>query len=348
MPGFKTKGTGDVGGVIPPQVPVEPGQTTNPSEPVVTNPGTGTTEPTEPPPITEIPEPTKVKSDSAKKQSKYLSSLNGQKFIVGQHTTTAGNPYRWVGFLGRMTFAEPGVWSAKIEDDSSKNEDRKKILKEAGIQLSRGVIIQLEWEPCSPVQEGCDTRTALNDDQWEKIFEEGSEIQKTWFARLDRLGTYLEPMKGKTFVLRMMPRLNSKAGWWGGSAGSAKLFELSQRYLNDKVDLTSTLFAWDVDNLSAAKDFQPRAAFYDLASASFKTTPPSIDAAKEFQELSPDKPIVVGNLQGRYSAEYTNDSPWSYIVAHDAELTKHNTRKEIRALYKSGKAITNKQKPAQQ
>lgn len=345
----KPQGTGNVenGGDLPKNNEEPSGNSNQPPGETPTKPDPNQ----ETPKVEPIPEITRDKGEAAAKQLEFLSSLTSNKYIIGQFTPPGGDAYRWTRFFGRITKSEPGVWSSKIEDESGKIAERTALFTEVGLQIQRGVMIQLDWEPCSPADTSkCDLTTRLSDEQWEAMFQSGSAIQKTWFARLDKLASYLEPIQSNPLVLRMLPRMNSNANWWAGKTGkqgSAALYELTHHYLYEKLGLTQILFAWDVDSFdSNLQDFLPRKQSFDIATVSLGKTPPTEQNTTDFLTLAEEKPIAIGSIKDKIGQELTAaNSPWVYIVSFDTDITLYHTRQEIKALYKSDRVLTNRNKP---
>lgn len=94
------------------------------------------------------------------------------------------------------------------------------MIEEARRQWEQGAIISLLWHACSPAAtEPCRWRAVkskLSDDQWQQLFVEGSELNKTLIKRLDDLALHLQYLSDNNVEVLFRPfhEMNQADFWW--------------------------------------------------------------------------------------------------------------------------------------
>ena len=289
----------------------------------------------------------------------YLYEISGQYIIAGQHNREPNaDPDRWTNYIYDLTGKYPGLWSGDFLFQRENIENRWTMIYEAENQWKNGAIINLMLHTCPPHRgEPCAwdpgiLHDPLNDQQWEALITDGSELNLAWKARLDTISIYLQYLadKGIEVLFRPLHEMNQKAFWWGGRpgpGGTAKLFQITHDYLEQEKNLSNIIWVWDMQDLTRdLNDYNPGDQYWDVFA--FDVYSDGFDQSWYDQILSfvGSKPIAIGECGKLPTPQQLERQPrWTFFMPW-AELVKEkNTEEEIRILYNQPFVLTRDEMP---
>ena len=247
--------------------------------------------------------------------------------------------------------------------DSASTANRAALMQKLITQYRQGVVVQLMWHACSPAkavtnqqETGCywgDSThldggvlpSKLDNGQWTDLVTDGGYLNKVWKGRLDLIAPHFQTLKdaGVQVLFRPFHEVNQGAFWWGGrtgSQGTARLFELTRDYLEQKYNLHNIIWVWDVQDLSAPStyaDYLPRAQYFDIAALDMYSegfTQAHYDA---MLALAKGKPIAIGEaFKVPSPATLAAQPKWVFFMGwSDPEFLTSNSYDQIRTFYRS-------------
>jgi len=131
----------------------------------------------------------------------YLHQIGGNRTLAGQHNKEPNaEPDKWTKWISRTVGKTPALWSGDFLFGPKDVANRRAMIEEARRQWEKGAVVSLLWHACSPASaEPCKwkggVQAKLSDEQWEDLFDETSEIHKTFKKRLDDLAEHLQYLK---------------------------------------------------------------------------------------------------------------------------------------------------------
>ena len=220
-----------------------------------------------------------AKSGGVDRESKVLTFLNGisgKKTISGIHNREPNsNPAKWTNWINSTTGKYPGLWGGDFLYSSGDQNSRATMITMARTQWSAGSVVSLMYHMCPPSQgEACGwnggVQSKLSDSDWTLLITDGTDLNKTYKARMRSIGTNLQMLKdaGVEVLFRPLHEMNQGAFWWGGRTGAngtSRLFQITHDYLVDSLGLTNVFFLWSVQDLSwNFQDYNPGDKYWDL------------------------------------------------------------------------------------
>ena len=289
----------------------------------------------------------------------YLRGISGTKTLAGQHNREPNwEPAKWTNAIYNTTGRWPGLWSGDFLYQQENIDARGTMIAEAKKQFAAGAVVQLMWHGCPPTQgEACGWQggvvSKLSDSQWNELLTDGSNLNKIWKSRADRLVPYLQDLKnnGVAVLFRPYHEMNQGVFWWGGrtgSQGTRRLYQMLHDYLTKTKGLDNLIWVWDVQDLSwNFNDYNPGDAYWDIAALDFYNgdgfTKAKYDA---MLAVAGSKPIAIGECDRLPTAtELRNQPRWVFFMGWSELVYEKNSATEIKNVYTAGNVVTREQLP---
>jgi len=283
----------------------------------------------------------------------YLASIKGQKTISGQHNKEpAGQPSQYTQRVKDITGVYPALWGGDFLFAASDVANRQRVVDQAKTEWKNGALVSLTWHVCPPtVGSSCswnDVNANLTDAQWSQLTTNGTALNSAWKSRLDEVVPYLQQLKdaGVPAVFRPLHEMNEQWAWWGGrsgSAGSAKLYQITRDYLAGTKGMTNLIWAWNVQDNPAGglAGYYPGSSYVDVVTldAWYKTFPSAAEY-QTMQSIAAGKPIALGEV-GKMptSAQLAAQPNWTWFMHWSEQLESANTQQAIKDTYANPRVL---------
>jgi mannan endo-1,4-beta-mannosidase len=300
----------------------------------------------------EVLHPNAVVNDSATPASvlAYLNSIAGNHVIVGQHNAEPNTePAQYTDEVHAITGEYPGMWGGDFLYEADSIAARQTMINEAETQWANGSLVTLMWHECPPtMSEPCDWTQvesqagALSSTQWQQLITNGSALNTAWKNELNIIVPYLQQLKnaGIPVLWRPLHEINDGWSWWGGTADSAALWQITYDYLVDTEGLTNLIWVWSVKDSGSTSNlgtYYPGNQYVNVIAldpwdSSFPTT--AWYQAIQSMAAADGKPTAlaeVGTLPT--PSQLTTQPKWTYFNDWASYLTSNNTNAQIQATY---------------
>jgi mannan endo-1,4-beta-mannosidase len=303
-------------------------------------------------------------SVQAQKKSKYqvinfLNSISGKQTIAGTHNREPNaKPARWTNKIDSVTGHFPGLWSGDFLFQQDNINNRQMMIDEAVRQWKKGAVINIMWHACNPANgQPCawdnnqGVLSKLTDAQWKDVTTPGTEIYKTWKARVDEICFYLQQLKDKhvEVLWRPMHEMNQGQFWWGGRPGpdgTMKLYEMLHDYMVKEKKLTNLIWIWDIQDYknlpTDAKGYKPPPEYWDVAALDiYDRSGFTEEKYKIMQEACDGKPMAIGECDIMPTAEILKAQPqWTFFMVWSELEFKENSIEKIKAIHTAPNVLT--------
>ncbi len=284
----------------------------------------------------------------------YLYSISGEKTLAGQHNREPNaRPAMWTEYIKETTGKYPALWSGDFLFQQDNIDNRWTMIYEAERQWKNGAVINLMWHACPPDEgEPCAwdpglLNAPLDDEQWEALLTEGTDLNARWKSRMDDIAVYLQYLEdhGVEVLFRPLHEMNQGKFWWGGRPGpegTAKLYRYVHEYFTQAKGLSNLIWVWDMQDLSRDfEDYNPGDAYWDVFA--FDIYDKGFDGSwyTYILPIAGEKPVAMGECAKLPGPAILAAQPrWAFFMPW-AELVKEaNTTEAIQSLYDDPRVIT--------
>jgi len=289
----------------------------------------------------------------------YLYSISGKQIIAGQHNKEPNaEPTKWTDYIYETTGKYPALWSGDFLFQQENIDNRWKMIKEAEKQWNNGAIINLMWHGCPPdMGEPCGwdpglLNAQLDDQQWEDLITEGTELNTTWKKRMDDVAVYLQYLEDKGVVVLFRPfhEMNQGLFWWAGrkgEQGTAELYRQTHDYFEEEKGLSNLIWVWDMQDMSRDfEEYNPGNDYWDVFAFDIYDGGYDKSWYDYILPIVGDKPMAIGECMKMPSKKVLKEQPrWVFFMPW-AELVKEsNTEKEIQDTYNHQRVISRDEMP---
>jgi len=284
----------------------------------------------------------------------YLYSISGKKTLAGQHNREPNaQPALWTEYIKETTGQYPALWSGDFLFQQENIDNRWTMIYEAERQWKNGAVVNLMWHACPPdEEEPCDwdpgvLNAPLDDEQWEALLTEGTDLNARWKTRMDDIAVYLQYLEdnGVEVLFRPLHEMNQGKFWWGGRPGpdgTAKLYRYVHDYFTQVKGLSNLIWVWDMQDLSRDfEDYNPGDDYWDVFAFDIYDQGFTSSWYMDIRSLVGDKPMAIGECSKLPSSAVLASQPrWVFFMPW-AELVKEaNTTEAIQTLYHNPRVIT--------
>ena len=289
----------------------------------------------------------------------YLHQIGGNKTLAGQHNREPNaEPDKWTKWISTTVGKTPAMWSGDFLFGPKDIANRRAMMEEARRQWEKGAVVSLLWHACSPASaEPCKwkggVQAKLSDEQWEDLFDETSEIHKTFKKRLDDLAEHLRYLKGHDVEVLFRPfhEMNQGAFWWGGRKGpdgTAKLYRMTHHYMTETKGLDNLIWVYDLQDFrtlpSDLNDYDPGEQYWDVLALDVYRTNGVGYSTKKYEAVvqkAGAKPIAIGECDILPTPEELAAQPrWTFFMGWAERVREKNAESAIRAVYESDRVLT--------
>ncbi|MBN2393794.1 MAG: glycoside hydrolase [Anaerolineae bacterium] len=289
----------------------------------------------------------------------YLYSISGERTLAGQHNREPNaQPALWTEYIKETTGKYPALWSGDFLFQQENIDDRWTMIYEAERQWNNGAVINLMWHACPPDEgEPCDwdpgvLNAPLDDEQWEALLTDGTDLNARWKTRMDDIAVYLQYLedKGVEVLFRPLHEMNQGKFWWGGRPGpegTAKLYRYVHDYFTQVKGLSNLIWVWDMQDLSRGfEDYNPGDDYWDVFAFDIYDQGFNSSWYMYILPIVGDKPIAIGECAKLPSSAVLASQPrWVFFMPW-AELVKAaNSTEAIQTLYNNPRIITRDEMP---
>lgn len=301
----------------------------------------------------------------------YLRRISGSKTVAGQHNRryyeldpAGSDPAYWTNAIHKTTGKYPGLWSSDFLFDQGNIDSRQTMIDEAKRQWNQGAIVHLMYHACPPTQsEVCEwnggvNESHLDDDQWNELITNGTELNNVWKSRLDRIAVFLQDLKahGVEVLWRPLHEMNQGNFWWGGrpgSNGTRKLYQITHDYLVKTKGLTNLIWVWDMQDFPSLSqdlsDYNPGDSYWDIAALDIYRSDGqgyTEDKYNAMLAVAGGKLIAIGECDILPTANELAAQPrWTFFMAWAELVDKENSKQKIRDLYNAANILTRDELP---
>jgi mannan endo-1,4-beta-mannosidase len=324
----------------------------------------------------------------------FLAGDRGGRIISAMHHDHPYDDPARADDLHRRVAAETGVYPALYSADFLTGRTvpfRGNMIDEVIRQWANGRLVQIMFHVSPPqyaVEQEADggwgtdaaadalpgpnrVYSHLPEARWTELMTEGTELNANWRRRMDEYARHLRRLDeaGVTVLLRPFHEMNQHVFWWGGRpgpSGTAGLFRMFRRHLEDEWGLHDIVWVWNVQDLPDdygyldgdekfaryrglaggireydANDwdaFNPGADAYDVLSVDFYDeegySPRRYEQAQRIAERD-GKPMIIGETFVLPGPEVLRTQPgWALAMPWGERTWLHNTREEMAAFYR--------------
>lgn len=324
----------------------------------------------------------------------YLAGAHGGRIISAMHHDYPYEEPMETDALHRRVARETGVYPALYSADFLTGRTipfRDQMIDEVIRQWTNGCLVQIMFHISPPqytVEQEADggwgtdapaetlpgpnrVYSYLTEERWAELMTDGSALNDTWRHRMDEYARHLARLDeaGVTVMVRPFHEMNQHVFWWGGRpghAGSAGLFRMLRRYLEDAWNLHNLVWVWNVQDLPDdygfangdekfarynglaggipeydANDwdaFNPGADAYDVLSVDFYDdegySARRYEQAKRISRRD-GKPMIIGETFVFPSQEELSAQPeWALAMPWGGRTWNHNTPDALATFYR--------------
>jgi mannan endo-1,4-beta-mannosidase len=274
----------------------------------------------------------------------YLRGIEGNHIVSGQHNAEPNTtPAQYTNQVHAITGVYPGLWGGDFLYESDSIAARQTMINEAKAEWAAGSLVTLMWHECPPtMSEPCswsDVESKLSSTQWTQLVTNGTALNNAWKAELDTIVPYLQQLKDANIPVLWRPlhEINDAWSWWGGTADSAKLFQITHDYLAGTKGLTNLIWVWSVkdDSTSTLSTYYPGNQYVDVVGLDpWNSSWPSTQWYQAIQSLAGSKPMAlaeVGTLPT--PAQLSSQPDWTYFNDWADYINTNNTNATVKATY---------------
>jgi mannan endo-1,4-beta-mannosidase len=300
----------------------------------------GTAEQTARPAASPVPSPGATTADVLA----YLRGIEGNHIVSGQHNAEPNTtPAQYTDQVHSITGVYPGLWGGDFLYEGDSIAARQTLVNEAKAEWAAGSLVTLMWHECPPtMSEPCnwsDVESKLTGTQWTQLVTSGTALNNAWKAELDIIVPYLQQLKAANIPVLWRPlhEINDAWSWWGGTANSAKLFQITHDYLVNTKGLTNLIWVWSVkdDSTSTLSTYYPGNQYVDVVGLDpWNSGWPSTQWYQAMESLAGSKPIAlaeVGTLPT--PAQLASQPNWTYFNDWADYINTNNNSTTIKATY---------------
>ena len=289
----------------------------------------------------------------------YLYTISGKQTLAGQHNKEPNaEPSKWTDTIKAITGTYPAFWSGDFLFQQDNIDNRWTMINEAKEQWDNGAVINLMWHACPPDQgEPCGwdpglLNAQLDDDQWDDIMTEGTELNEKFKARLDDLAVYFQYLEhhGVEVLFKPFHEMNQGLFWWGGRPGpdgTAKLYRYTHDYMTRVKGLSNLVWVWDMQDMTRDfEDYNPGDEYWDVFAFDIYETGFEQSWYEYILPIVGDKPMAIGECARLPNEELLAAQPrWIYFMPWAELVKKANTNEEIKSVYNNPRVITRDEMP---
>jgi mannan endo-1,4-beta-mannosidase len=284
----------------------------------------------------------------------YLHQISGNHVISGVHNKEPlSSPSAYTAQAHTITGKWPGLWGGELGFRSDDIANRQTMINQAKTEWANGSLVALTWHMCRPDVATCEfdggvNGSSLSASEWTQLITNGTSLNNAYKAKLDTAVPYLQQLKdaGVPVLFRPLHEMSEGWAWWGGrsgSAGSARLYQITHDYLLSK-GLTNLIWVWNVkDNGSSGSvaSFYPGDAYVDVVTLDpwVHGWPPQ-DWYNAIVSVSHGKPIALAEVGNVPSAAQLSSQPlWAYFMIWSEYLTSCNCNAAIQATFNNSRTL---------
>ena len=293
----------------------------------------------------------------------HLLKIRGSATLAGQHNKEPNSePNKWTKWVQTNIGKSPALWSGDFLFGQEDINHRGTMIEEAKRQWDQGAMISILWHACSPASpEPCRWRAVkrkLTDDQWQQLFVDDSELNKSLIVRLDELAKHLQLLEDNHVEVLFRPfhEMNQAEFWWGGRKGpegSAKLFRYVHDYLTKTKGLNNLIWVYDLQDFptlaSDVHDYDPGKEYWDVLALDVYRSDGKAYTQEKYNIMeahAQEKPFAIGECDILPTSEELKMQPkWAFFMCWAELLPAKNNLDQIKSVYNSSHIITLDQMP---
>lgn len=278
----------------------------------------------------------------------FLRGIEGNHIVSGQHNREPNSsPAEWTDTVHSVTGVFPGLWGGDFLFEADNIANRQTMINEAKAEWAAGSLVTLMWHECPPtMSEPCDwtqvesVNGALTASQWQQLVTNGTALNNAWKAELNIIVPYLQQLKdaGIPVLWRPLHEINDGWSWWGGTANSARLFQITHDYLVGTKGLTNLIWVWsakDSGDPNQLHTFYPGDSYVDVVGLDpWDNGFPTTQWYQAIKSLAGGKPIALAEVGTLPTPSQLAAQPdWTYFMDWAEFLTTNNSNSAIQATY---------------
>ena len=289
----------------------------------------------------------------------YLNSISGKMTLAGQHNREPNaSPTRWTDFIYETTGKYPSLWSGDFLFQQKNIADRWTMIYEAREQWEQGAVINLMWHACPPDEgEPCAwdpgmLNAQLNDNQWDELLRDGTDLNREWKRRMDDIAVYLQYLEDHhvEVLFRPLHEMNQGKFWWGGRPGpegTAKLYRLIHDYFTDVLGLSNLIWVWDMQDMSRDfEDYDPGEDYWDVFGFDIYDDGYDDSWYNYILPIVGNKPMAIGECSKLPSSEVLSSQPrWVFFMPWAEMVKKSNSIEEVREVCEHPRVLSREEMP---
>jgi len=289
----------------------------------------------------------------------YLYAISGEYTVAGQHNKEPNAvPDKWTREINKITGKYPGLWSGDFLFQEENITNRPTMINEAKKQWENGAIINLMWHACNPAfDEPCGwdsvgVMSHLTDEQWNEIITDGTPLNVSWKARMDKVAVYLQDLEdsGVEVLFRPLHEMNQGAFWWGGRKGpkgTAELYRITHDYFTNTKGLSNLIWVWDMQDMSRDfADYNPGDEYWDVFAFDVYDKGYDIAWYNYILPIAGDKPMAIGECARLPSPAVLTAQPrWTFFMVWAELVVESNSTEEIQNVYNTHRVLTRDKLP---
>lgn len=285
-----------------------------------------------------------------------LYAWSGNRVLSGQHNTpSAGARFSDQAF--EITGRRPAIWGQDF-GFAAEGQDgigyRPAIIEEAKRKHAEGSIVTLMWHAVRPTQEEPgefkgSVIARLTDEEWNDLFQGGTEIHERWARQVDIVAGFLAELRDARVPVLWRPyhEMNGSWFWWGGRPGEGgypQLWRMLYDRLTRRHRLDNLLWVWNANapRLDAApySEFFPGGDCVDVLASDVYGNDYAQTHHDDLLELAAGKPIALGEVGTAPTPEILRRQPkWVWFMIWSGFLTYDNTPESLRALFHDARTL---------
>ena len=289
----------------------------------------------------------------------YLYAISGEYTVAGQHNKEPNAvPDKWTREINKITGKYPGLWSGDFLFQEENITNRPTMINEAKKQWENGAIINLMWHACNPAfDEPCGwdsvgVMSHLTDEQWNEIITDGTPLNVSWKARMDKVAVYLQDLEdsGVEVLFRPLHEMNQGAFWWGGRKGpkgTAELYRITHDYFTNTKGLSNLIWVWDMQDMSRDfADYNPGDKYWDVFAFVVYDKGYVTAWYNYILPIAGDKPMAIGECARLPSPAVLTAQPrWTFFMVWAELVVESNSTEEIQNVYNTHRVLTRDKLP---
>lgn len=288
-----------------------------------------------------------------------LADISGEFILTGQHNLP-GRINSSTLLANDLTGKMPAVFGQDFGFSGVGDKDsihvRPANIVEAIRQYRAGAIVTYTWHAVRPTHDEPvgfedNIKGALTDSEWEELVTPDTNLNARWAAQVDEVARHLRVLqKARVPVLwRPYHEVNGDWFWWGGregANGSAALFRLMFERFTHLHRLNNLVWVWNVnaprpDGSLQYPGYFPGLDVMDVLSADIYGGDYRSSHYDGLIALAGGKPLALGEVGAVPSPDVLAAQPlWTWFMAWDTLVQKHNTAEELTATYESPRALS--------